>query len=888
MPSIYTSIKEISDAACYNKCALQTGGTGNETDRIDNGVNDWCSGYETTFTQDTDALCVPREECESLCILAGDACSSIDMHRFLPRCYLNAKDACGPMNVTTGAPTLSELTKSEFYDVLYPTVTLEEEVSAYDGDRDLYVTYTGKQMPAGCMGSYETGSYVASSAITIDPSIGDGRMQCERMCSADKTCIGFEFTTLDSATPSESCTMARTGVYDNAGTMTKCEIPSDALYITTPPGSPGALRLSHFQTVMKDNPGTCYIDVAAEAEVAEMANITIPGKYFKKLAGEVYLKTDNTTRMKYKMAGTGEMCDGWTLEKNLKPLTEVVLKNCTDNPPLAAYFLKTFHADGLLLKRKYVNSQGLLEPLDDGAPNGVVTGAEYPCQWGADEGWCNDKVFWAVCAHTCTRFETVYINDVGYRYQFEDGVDMLLYRNATFDFGLTHSTCDGDNNLAAYSWYHDYSFGDPMKSTVSDRHKTTNIREETACHDLATSNYTPDATKWTFCDEVDTLGFLKYFCKITCPIYPTGELNPNSTYVDEVHSIGSQYGSPYVYFRRLEEEAEEFRWFEDRKLQVSGYTTASAGKQASVMTVAYLDGSDSTDFTPLLKTYAPGGHNENMPYGGADLDASGNVVNGTGCQVGAATGSQLALDLLEMGSLYNVEVPWDGTASLDYVCRGVEICPEFTTCVVSPIRFEDEFSLAFSKGWVTTKPNLDGVNTKAKVLVTDFRGTAIISAMKADLSNMVMRSALGSTRATLTSVMSVDAMMAPVESVVMSVVSPTAANGYYAETEYIQPYAELPAGTLGYLSDVLRFEAFKPDKTYVPVAASFSMYIGPVAFPELLRVVMTPRGLTSVLLPPEAVTYDAEKQLVMFSVPMVMAADFFITSTVDSCMTASP
>ena len=29
---------------------------------------------------------------------------------------------------------------------------------------------------------------------------------------------------------------------------------------------------------------------------------------------------------------------------------------------------------------------------------------------------------------------------------------MLLYRNATYDFGITHSTCDGDNNYAAASW----------------------------------------------------------------------------------------------------------------------------------------------------------------------------------------------------------------------------------------------------------------------------------------------------------------------------------------------------------------------------------------------------------------------------------------------------
>ena len=49
------------------------------------------------------------------------------------------------------------------------------------------------------------------------------------------------------------------------------------------------------------------------------------------------------------------------------------------------------------------------------------------------------------------------------------------------------------------------------------------------------------------------------------------------------------------------------------------------------------------------------------------------------------------------------------------MCRGVDLCPEFTTCVLSPIRFEDEFSLGLAKGWQTAGPDLDGVNTKAKV-----------------------------------------------------------------------------------------------------------------------------------------------------------------------------
>merc|ERR1719163_2572303 len=520
-------------------------------------------------------------------------------------------------------------------------------------------------------------------------------------------------------------------------------------------------------------------------------------------------------------------------------MTEVVLKNCTDNPPLAAYFLKVFHAEGLYNKR-----QGLLEPLDaDGAPDGVRTGAEYPCQWGADEGWCNDKVFWGVCAHTCTHMRTVFINDVGYRYQFEGTDPMLLYRNATYDFGITHSTCDGDNNYAAASWFHDYSFGNPMKAT---RVHTGEVRVESACGDIASANISQDATKWKFCDIVDHLGFLKHFCKITCPKYPTFPENPNSTYVDEVHPIGSQYGSPDVYFRRLDETEEALTWFDDRKLQVTGYTTSSAGMQASVMTVSYLDGSDSpTDFSPLLKTYSASSNLPGTPYGGAYLANGTTTVNGTGCQMGAALGSQLALDLLENSTLYNILVPFDSKVSLDFVCRGVDLCPEFTTCVLSPIRFEDELSLAFGKGWVGSGPDLDGVNTKAKVLVTDFRGTAIISALKADVNNMVMRSAMGSTRATLKSVQS---MGAPVESVVMSLVSPTAAMGYYAETEYLTTFAELPPGTLGYLSDVLRFEAFTVGGSYVQAYATIDMYIGAVARPDLLRVMVVPYGGSPVLI----------------------------------------
>jgi hypothetical protein len=35
------------------------------------------------------AICLPKEECEHLCMLLGDECHSVNMHKTLPHCYLN-------------------------------------------------------------------------------------------------------------------------------------------------------------------------------------------------------------------------------------------------------------------------------------------------------------------------------------------------------------------------------------------------------------------------------------------------------------------------------------------------------------------------------------------------------------------------------------------------------------------------------------------------------------------------------------------------------------------------------------------------------------------------------------------------------------------------------
>jgi hypothetical protein len=71
---------------CVKKCR----GTGDA--RGASGTPGFCMGNADTagdpLTEDSNALCLNRERCDALCA-ADPECSGIDMHKFLPRCYLN-------------------------------------------------------------------------------------------------------------------------------------------------------------------------------------------------------------------------------------------------------------------------------------------------------------------------------------------------------------------------------------------------------------------------------------------------------------------------------------------------------------------------------------------------------------------------------------------------------------------------------------------------------------------------------------------------------------------------------------------------------------------------------------------------------------------------------
>jgi len=72
----------VSSHQCFAKCRNSC-----------QGANCFCEGFDVTSdTNEVDSLCLPRSECLHLCYLLGDACYGVDMHKTLPRCYLNTGD----------------------------------------------------------------------------------------------------------------------------------------------------------------------------------------------------------------------------------------------------------------------------------------------------------------------------------------------------------------------------------------------------------------------------------------------------------------------------------------------------------------------------------------------------------------------------------------------------------------------------------------------------------------------------------------------------------------------------------------------------------------------------------------------------------------------------
>jgi hypothetical protein len=260
VPARYSTNKKLVLNGCYEKCFA-----GRETNYSDDVIpqqvdtfsddllaNDWCSGYETTMTPMTNAICLPREECEALCLEIED-CASIDMHRYLPRCYLNRVD---------GNHSGANLIVDSTYDVLVKTATPGKEDAGADSDRDTYVTYTGKEYPWWQTSVLDT--YTTSS-----------RPDCEVACSANPLCTGFRLRTLQTTALSgdggvPSCDTFRVvPVYDATDRPVAIPPPgplyinltSDSMYDNIP-------VVSAIQMVLKNPHGSCTVTVTGDATYA--------------------------------------------------------------------------------------------------------------------------------------------------------------------------------------------------------------------------------------------------------------------------------------------------------------------------------------------------------------------------------------------------------------------------------------------------------------------------------------------------------------------------------------------------------------------------------------------------------------------------------------------
>lgn len=129
------------------------------------------------------ALCLPREDCELACTAAraqGVPCHSIDMHRFLPRCYLNT----GPSLRASKEDAEADCDKQPAED--YDLVWFDADLGDVASEQNSYLSQSGTPGVAPGFGSryglrvhsgvdYVTDQGVEYQAGSVDPHTWHGR-----------------------------------------------------------------------------------------------------------------------------------------------------------------------------------------------------------------------------------------------------------------------------------------------------------------------------------------------------------------------------------------------------------------------------------------------------------------------------------------------------------------------------------------------------------------------------------------------------------------------------------------------------------------------------------------------------------------------------------------
>jgi len=902
LPVTYSGVAAIGKEGCTEKCGSRT------TDTITDGVNDWCSGNSADYTVQTDVLCLPREDCEKLC--AGDErCLSFDMHRNLPRCYLNT--------VACDDPSDADSETSLDWDTIVKTVTPDETDGGAEDDskRDTWITLTGKNCSAGELAVIHNGTDLPIASARFQAS----RTECEYACSTTDGCAGFTLTMAEEA-GNGTCMLVGSACFAKENPPTDYIATVKAGIFDPQDFGSAALQLVKIVPHVK-----CTVTITGLTDPE--SGTVFDGVYTKaeKTLGKHYGSADNTTRLNYVRGdadGTQRRpgCDDWFLEKNLGTEETVVLKNCTDaDPKLVSFYAKEY--------------------LD-------LTLSAFPCQAGADTTYedgtlCDEPVFRALCAHTCSAVLPREVAGKGYFYQ-----DVNIFPTAPAswypgDDWLDYygGDCTADNDWAAYSFLkkHVLKAADFPALTSDAAYESYG-----SCYNISAGDMQGDAAdvgiNWRNsthnpCTDLEWSELLAEMCKDSCPDHPAVPPPvPDPTSYDETSAEGATWAA------------------NGRRLGVP--TQSYSGKRGAVIEIKYMSGDHDDDWSRHLRTYVNGSDDTESPYSGAKRNADGSLTPGTACPVETVEINSPAmyarLAVIEEKGWYRAQLPVDASARMAHICRGASSCPVHSTCVLDPNRMENELALFYGgadRTILAPEPNassyIDYAKNDPKALISEYRSTALLlgTAGKWALTSKLFRSVPGAVSVDVgatpcstgagnlgeakgdvaCAALSPSACMAMEEttdnrgngkctvgaktlgagpseksSFLLSLVSPTAAGGYFAETELGRSYGEGPgAGWSDWMSDVIRVEKFSNSGVPEAGTISLSVYVGEASLETAKHMALFKAvpGEDPVLVPGAVVPLETvlgvEPPVYAFSgsysVTVEANADYLLAYDVDEC-----
>jgi hypothetical protein len=217
--TIHNTRADIVENRCVRKCGDTYGDRIRAPGKI--GEVEWCAGNNETLAADDLSLCLPREQCEAICN-SLEECESIDMHRSLPRCYLNVKGSCPmetsdagvdplttPAYLSTNLMSAAGAEADSLWDLLAKVPLPGAEDPSADALRTSFVTHTNKYCgenviqadmldPYNDPDSIPAVTGVTGEALFHDAGapvlyVGANRAECEAKCYAEEACAGFQW-----------------------------------------------------------------------------------------------------------------------------------------------------------------------------------------------------------------------------------------------------------------------------------------------------------------------------------------------------------------------------------------------------------------------------------------------------------------------------------------------------------------------------------------------------------------------------------------------------------------------------------------------------------------------------------------------------------------------